>query len=224
MRFKLAAFALKRTLSPWNKTLFGYRSFFGFGFFTASRSASYWWNHCWNRLRVTPRHDLLASWYIVLSRTGKSDFNDLKCLMWAIRNWGVFLSRSGPVSRTKGLVSISGCFDLRGLRRTDRIWNNSRVANYRFPEFQLPGFHNVFQFNCQIGLWLLFGLDMLHYPLQHRPRFWLNFFMCFHMRLQCACVPATLVASRIFQRFVRHLCSRKTTAIKTLNKTFNREM
>ena len=129
--------------------------------------------------------------------------------MWAIRNWGVFLSRSGPVSRTKGLVSISGCFDLRGLRRTDRIWNNSRVANYRFPEFQLPGFHNVFQFNCQIGLWLLFGLDMLHYPLQHRPRFWLGFFMRFHVRLQRTCVPATLVTSSAFKLFIRHLFSKK---------------
>ena len=102
-----------------------------------------------------------------------------------------------------------------GRSRTDRIWNNSRVANYRFPEFQLPGFHNGFQFNCHFGLRLDFGLDTLHYPLQHRHRFWLGFFM----RLQHTCVPATLVTSRTVKRLVRHLRSHKSTVNKILSKT-----
>ena len=83
------------------------------------RSSSYCWNHAWKRLRLTPIHDLLASWYIFLSKIGKSDFSDLKCWMWAIRNCGDFLSRSGSASRagaTKGLVSSGCCFGLRGLR------------------------------------------------------------------------------------------------------------
>ena len=72
---------------------------------------------------------------------------------------------------------------------------------------KLPSFQNGFQFNCHFGLRLDFGLDTLHYPLQHRPRFWLGFFMGFHVRLQCTCVPATLVTSRAFKLFIRHLFS-----------------
>ena len=56
----------------------------------------------------------------ILSRIGKSDFNDLKCWMRATRHCVDFLSRSGSVSRagsTKELASIGCCFDLRGLRR-----------------------------------------------------------------------------------------------------------
>ena len=100
-------------------TWFWCRSFFVFGVLTVFRSASYCLNHAWNRRSPTPRHDLLTLWYIVLSKIGKSDFNELKCWTCAIRNWGDDLSRSGSLSRagaTKGLVSITGCFDLRGAR------------------------------------------------------------------------------------------------------------
>ena len=108
--------------------------------------------------------------------------------------------------------------------RADGICNNSRFANDWFSKFQLPSFHNGFQFNCHFGLRLAFGLDTLYYPLQHRPRFWLGFFMRFHVRLKRACVPTTLVASRTFKLLVRHLCSQKRTANNILKKTFNQDM
>ena len=150
-----------------------------------------------------------------------SDFNDSKCWTWAIRNCGDFLSRSGLVNR--------GCCKKTGInwwllpltRSTKRswahgIWNNSWFANGRFSKFELPSFQNGFQFNCHFGLRLDFGLDTLHYPLQHRPRFWLGFFM----RLQRTCVPATLVTSRAFKLFIRHLFSKKTSANNVFKKTF----
>ena len=76
----------------------------------------------------------------------------------------------------------------------DGIWNNSWFANGWFSKFQLPGFHNRLQFNWHFGLRLAFGLDSLYYPLQHRPRFWLRFFMRFHVRFKRVCVPVTLVS------------------------------
>ena len=103
-----------------HSTFFGIRSWgFEFEFLTLSRSSSYCLNHCWKRLRFTPRLDLFASWYVVLYKTGKFAFRDWKCSIWAMRKWGVRLSISEAVMRagaTKELVSIGGCFDLRGLR------------------------------------------------------------------------------------------------------------
>ena len=42
---------------------------------------------------LQPIHDSLTLWYIALSKTGKSVFNELKCWTWAIRNCGDRLSR-----------------------------------------------------------------------------------------------------------------------------------
>ena len=96
-----------------------------------------------------------------------------------------FLVKISSVNRAgaaKGLVSSINWRLLRLTRSAGRswahgIWNNSRFANGRFSKFELPSFQNGFQFNCHFGLRLDFGLDTLHYPLQHRPRFWLEFFM-----------------------------------------------
>ena len=107
-----------------------------------------------------------------------------------------------------------------GRSRADGIWNNSRVAIDWFSKYQLPGFHNGFQFTCHLGLRLAFGLDTFYYLSQQGPRFWLSFFMRFHVRLESACVPATLVASRTFKLFVWHLCSQKRKANNILKETF----
>ena len=61
------------------------------------------------------------------------------------------------------------------------IYNNSRIANYRFSKFQLPGFYNGFQFTCHFEFGFFSGLICtLYHPFQHRHRFWLSFFMRFH--------------------------------------------
>ena len=96
--------------------------------------------------------------------------------------------------------------------RTDGICNYSWFTNRRFSQFQLPRFHNGFQFNCHFGLRLAFGLDTLYYPLQHRPRFRLRLFMLFHVRLKCACVPTTLETPGTFKLLFWHLGSQKRTA------------
>ena len=133
----------------------------------------------------------------------------------------------GSVSRagaTKGLVSIGGCFDLRGLRggrgRTGFVTTaGSRTIGFRSSSCRVftMGF-------ILIGI-LGFGLrsDLtrftMYYPLQHRSRFWLGLFMCLHVRFKCASVSATLVALRAFKRLVRHLCSQKRTVNGILNKS-----
>ena len=113
-------------------------------------------------------------WFLVKIRVGQPRG---RCKRAGINKWLLRLTRSVGRSCAHG------------------IWNNSWFANGRLSKFELPSFQNGFQFNCHFGLRLDFGLDTLHYPLQHRPRFCLGFFMRFHVRLQRTCVPATLVTS-----------------------------
>ena len=79
-------------------------------------------------------------------------------------------------------------------------------------------------FNRHFGLRLPFGLDTLHYPFQHRSRFGLVCFMCFHVRLKRTRVPATLIASRAFMLVARHLCSEKSTPNNMLEEVLKRGM
>ena len=134
----------------------------------------------------------------------KSDFNDLKCWTWGTRNWGDSLLRLGSFSRAEAIkigINRRLLWPVRSTERSRayRICNNSRIANYRFSKFQLLVFYNGFRFNCHFGLWLLFGLDTLYHPLQHRPNFG-SVFLCVFSRLRsrtaCSIKDIQIIQSR----------------------------